>query len=75
MSLKAGGDLAAESGGKGSISAASELSLVCGGASIVLKSGGEIQIKGTDITIDGSGKISVKAGGDMVLKGSKIDQN
>jgi type VI secretion system secreted protein VgrG len=75
MGLKAGGDFAAEAGGKGSVSAGSELTLVCGGASIVLKSGGEIEIKGTDITIDGSGKISVKAGGDMVLKGSKIDQN
>ena len=75
MGLTAGGDLAVSTGGKGSVSAASELTLVCGGASIVLKSGGEIQIKGTDITINGSGKISAKAGGDIVLKGSKIGQN
>jgi type VI secretion system secreted protein VgrG len=75
MGLSAGGDLSASAGGKGSFTAASELALVCGGASIVLKSGGEIQIKGTSITIDGSGKISAKAGGDIVLKGSKIGQN
>jgi type VI secretion system secreted protein VgrG len=75
MGLKAGGDLGASSGGKVAVTAASELTLVCGGASIVLKSGGQIQIKGTDITINGSGKITVKAGGDVVLKGSKIGQN
>jgi type VI secretion system secreted protein VgrG len=75
MGLTAGGDLAVSTGAKGSVSAASELTLVCGGASIVLKSGGEIQIKGTKITIDGSGKISVKAGGDIAMKGSKIGQN
>jgi len=75
MDFSAGGDFGAKSGGKGAITAASELTLVCGGASIVLKSGGEIQIKGTDITIDGSGKVTVKAGGDLTLKGSKIGQN
>ena len=75
MGLSAGGDLAVSTGAKGSVSAASELTLTCGGASIVLKSGGEIQIKGTDITIDGSGKISIKGGGPVVIKGSKVDQN
>jgi type VI secretion system secreted protein VgrG len=75
MALKASGDLAAQSGGKASISATDELSLVCGSASIVLKSGGEIQLKGTDITIDGSGKINLKAGGTVVVKGSTIDMN
>jgi type VI secretion system secreted protein VgrG len=75
MGLSAGGDFGAKSGGKAAITAASELTLVCGGASIVLKSGGQIQIKGTDILIDGSGKVSVKAGGDVKLKGSKVGQN
>jgi hypothetical protein len=49
--------------------------LLSGGASITLKSGGEITIKGTDITIDGSGKIGIKAGGDVAIKGSKIGAN
>jgi type VI secretion system secreted protein VgrG len=75
MSLKSGGDFSAQSDAKGVLSAASELVLECGGAKIILKSGGEIEIKGTDITVDGSGKVIVKAGGDLNLKGSKINQN
>ena len=33
------------------------------------------QIKGKDITIDGSGKINVKASSDVVIKGSKVGIN
>jgi type VI secretion system secreted protein VgrG len=75
MGLSAGGDFSIAGGAKGSIDIASELTLKCGGAMIVLKSGGEILIKGTDITVDGSGKISIKAGGDLVMKGSSIHGN
>jgi type VI secretion system secreted protein VgrG len=75
MGLSAGGDFAVAGGAKGSIDMATELTLKCGSAMIVLKSGGEVLIKGTDITVDGSGKISIKAGGDMVLKGSSINEN
>ena len=75
MGLSSGGDASLSSKGKVTIDAASELVLKCGGASIVLASGGEITIKGTDITIQGSGKINAKAGGDVVLKGSKVAQN
>jgi len=58
-----------------SITAADKITLKTGDASIVMESGGAITIKGTDITIDGSGKIAGKAGGDIVLKGSNILQN
>lgn len=75
MGLNAGGNLAAKSDAKVSVEAASELVLKCGGASITLKSGGEITIKGTDITIKGSGKVDVKAGGDVKVKGSNVGHN
>ncbi|HRB16795.1 MAG TPA: type VI secretion system tip protein TssI/VgrG [Nitrospira sp.] len=74
MTLTATGDFAAKTSAKGSVDAASELVLKCGGASIVLKSGGEITIKGTDITINGS-KIGVKGSGPVTLKGSKVTNN
>ncbi|MEA3277301.1 MAG: type VI secretion system tip protein TssI/VgrG [Pseudomonadota bacterium] len=75
MSLNAGGDLSAKSKAKVLIDAASEITLKCGGAQIVLKSGGDILIKGTNITLKASGKIGAKAGGPMTLKGSKIAEN
>jgi type VI secretion system secreted protein VgrG len=75
MSFASGSDYQVDSKAKVIVVAASEMTLKCGGASITLKSGGEIIIKGADITIDGSGKIGVKAGGDMTLKGSKIGSN
>lgn len=46
-----------------------------GDASITLKSGGEVTIKGSDLTFKGSGKIGAKADGDIVMKGSNILQN
>jgi type VI secretion system secreted protein VgrG len=82
MTLGAGGDLSAGSKAKVIIEAASEMMLKCGGASIALKSGGEITIKGTtivikgsDIKVQGSGDVNVKAGGDVVMKGSTVKQN
>jgi len=75
MSLKSSGDFSAQSDAKGLVGAASELVLQCGSAQIILKSGGEIQIKGTDITVDGSGKIVIKASGDLNLNGANINQN
>jgi len=74
MSLDAGGDFSAKTDASASIDAASSLVLKCGGASITLKSGGEITIKGTDIVINGS-KIGVKSSGDVIIKGSTIKQN
>ena len=74
MTLTATGDFLAKTSAKGAVDAASELILKCGGASITLKSGGEITIKGTEITIDGS-KIGVKGSGPVTIKGSKVDIN
>jgi type VI secretion system secreted protein VgrG len=75
MSFAAGADFSVNGSAKVGVVAASELSLKCGGAEIVLKSSGEISIKGTDITIKGSGSIKGTAGGSMDLKGSTINQN
>jgi type VI secretion system secreted protein VgrG len=74
MTLTATGDFTAKTSAKGAVDAASELVLKCGGASIVLKSGGEITIKGTEITVNGS-KIGVKGSGPVTIKGSKVDAN
>jgi type VI secretion system secreted protein VgrG len=75
MSLESGGDFSATSKAKGAVVAASELVLECGSAKIILKSGGDIEIKGNGISVDGSGKIVIKADGDLNLKGSNINQN
>jgi type VI secretion system secreted protein VgrG len=45
----------------------SEVEIKSGDASIILKSNGDVQIKG--------GKINVKGSGDVVIKGSKIGEN
>jgi type VI secretion system secreted protein VgrG len=58
-----------------SITATDEIDITTGDASIIMKKDGTIQIKGKDITIEGSGSITVKASGDMTLKGSSIKQN
>ena len=75
IGLDAGGDINASSKAKVMIDAASQITLKCGGSSIVMKSGGDILIKGTNITLKGSGKINAKAGGTMTLKGSTIKEN
>lgn len=74
MTLIATGDFVAKTSAKGAVDAASELVLKCGGASIILKSGGEVVIKGTEITIDGS-KIGVQGSGPITIKGSKVNIN
>ena len=51
------------------------ITLKSGSASIVLKPDGTIDIKGKDITLQGTGKVNVKATGELTLKGSKIAQN
>lgn len=62
-------------GKKFTLVAGDEISLTTGDASIVMKKNGDIQIKGKNVTIDGSGKITIKASSDLVMKGSKITQN
>jgi type VI secretion system secreted protein VgrG len=75
MSFKSGGDYSVNSKAKVAIEAASELVLRCGSAELILKSGGDIVLKGAGISINGSGKIVVDASGDLNLTGSKINQN
>ena len=50
------------------IDAGDELTLKCGGATIVLKKSGDITINGKKISIKGDG-------GDVIIKGTKIGQN
>ncbi|MBI5017318.1 MAG: type VI secretion system tip protein VgrG [Deltaproteobacteria bacterium] len=57
------------------VQAGDEIVLQVGDASITMKKDGTIQIKGKDITVEGSGKINAKASSDIVMKGSKILQN
>lgn len=62
-------------GTKFALVAADEILLQTGDASILMKKNGDIQIKGNNITVVGSGKIGIKADGNMTLKGSKIAEN
>jgi type VI secretion system secreted protein VgrG len=57
------------------IEAGDEISLITGDASITMKKDGTIQLKGKDITLEGSGKINIKASSDITMKGSKVTQN
>jgi uncharacterized protein involved in type VI secretion and phage assembly len=51
------------------------VSLVVGDASLTMKKDGTIELKGKDITLDGSGKVTVKAASDLTLKGAKVNIN
>jgi type VI secretion system secreted protein VgrG len=62
-------------GKKLSITAADQITLTSGSASITLKSNGDITINGANITLKGSGKINIQASSDVVIKGSKVSQN
>jgi len=75
MSMESGGDYSVNSKAKAAIEAASELVLKCGSAQLILKSGGDIELKGSGISINGSGKIVIKASGSLDLTGSPINQN
>lgn len=68
-------DLAMSVGKNVVINAGDSLTLKVGPASLTMRKDGSIVIKGTDITIEGSGKINVKARRDVVLKGRKIVDN
>ena len=62
-----GKSAAVEVGKSYSLTAGDEISLENGGATIVLKKNGDIEIKGSKIKIEASGEVSIK--------GSKITQN
>lgn len=57
------------------IDAGDSVTIKTGSASITMKKDGTIEIKGKDITIQGSGNINVKADSNITMKGSKILQN
>jgi type VI secretion system secreted protein VgrG len=67
MNLASDGDFGINGKAKALVKAGDTLVLQCGGASITLKSGGDIVIKGSKITVKGSG--------DVTIKGSKVMAN
>lgn len=74
--LKISGSGQTEAGKTLTFSAADQIVIKTGGASLLMKSDGSIELKGKNIKIDGSGKVVVKAGGELVLTGSsKITMN
>ena len=62
-------------GKKLTIDAGDEITIKTGKASIHMKKDGTIEIKGKDITIEGSGELKVKASKNITMKGQKILQN
>ena len=75
MSLQSGKDCSVQSKAKVGIVAADEISLKCGSAELVLKSNGDISIKGAGISITASGKLVLDASGALKATGSPIDMN
>ena len=55
------------------LSAGDKIELVCGQASITLKSSGEIEIKGSTIKIDGNQKVDITGSMGVAVSGMKID--
>ncbi len=51
------------------------VSLKVGDASLTMKKDGTIELKGKDVTIEGSGKVTLKADSDLTLKGAKVNIN
>jgi type VI secretion system secreted protein VgrG len=60
VSVEAGTDFAVTARGKGSIDIKDKLVLKCGKASITMTAGGDIQIKGTKVTVHGKSGTKVK---------------
>jgi type VI secretion system secreted protein VgrG len=75
QTLRVTQDLAMSVGKNVVINAGDSLTLKVGPASLTMRKDGSIVIKGTDITIEGSGKINRKVRRDVVLKGRKIVDN
>ncbi len=70
-----GSDDSIKAGKNFTLEAGDSITIKTGSASISMKEDGTIEIKGKNISIDGSGKINVKASDDVTVKGSKIHQN
>ena len=73
--IDVGADMGVNVGANLNVEAAEQIKLVCGDASLVLKSDGTIILDGKDIALKGSGKIKIEASSDVTIKGSKINQN
>jgi type VI secretion system secreted protein VgrG len=58
-----------------SVDAGDSITINTGTATITLKKGGDINIKGSNITIEGTGNVQIKAGSNLTLKGSKVITN
>ena len=57
------------------INVADQITIKTGDASITMKKNGDIQIKGKEIKVIGSGKIAIKADSEVNIKGSKVTNN
>jgi len=57
------------------INAGDSITIRTGDAMITMKKNGDIQIKGKNVSVDGSGKIQIKASSDVNIKGSKVTNN
>jgi type VI secretion system secreted protein VgrG len=57
------------------INVADSITIKTGDASITMKKNGDIQIKGKNLKLDGSGKIQIKASSNVNIKGSKVTNN
>ncbi|MDC0718275.1 type VI secretion system Vgr family protein [Nannocystis bainbridge] len=67
VNLTAGENFNAAAGKKAAIVAADQLTIQCGGATVVLKKNGDVTIQAK--------KLSIKASGEVTVKGSKIKLN
>lgn len=72
---KIGKDDALDVGKNLLITVGDSITFKTGDASITMKKNGEIEIKGKDVKVDGSGKIVIKAASDVNIKGSKVTNN
>ena len=57
------------------ITAGDSITIKTGSASLTMKKNGDIQLKGANVKVEGSGKIQITASGDVNIKGSKVTNN
>ncbi len=69
------GDVFSLEAKKVQIKAEDEISLKVGTASITVKKSGDVEIKGTNIKVQGKAKVDVKASGKVSVKGAQVAQN
>lgn len=73
QSTKAAASYSVDAGASISLKAGSKVVIDCGSATVTIESGGKITVKGSDLTLKGSGKINLDASGDVILKsGGKV---